>query len=68
MGIRKCPIPEGLVGNINMTAVPLSRDTNMAVETSRENTLLNMYERRAGWSGKSSTEGKSRGQDGPPFW
>ena len=51
-----------------MAAVPLSMDTNMAVETSRENTLLNMYERRAGWTGKSSTKGTSRGQDGPPFW
>ena len=49
-----------------MTAVPLSRGTNMAVETSRENILLNMYERRAGWSGKSSTKGTSRGQDTGP--
>ena len=43
----------------------------MAPVTSRENTLLNMYERKEGWSGKSSTKGTSRGQRknaGPLFW
>ena len=36
---RKRSIPAGLVGDTNMAAVPLFRDTKMAAMTSRENTL-----------------------------
>ena len=35
----KRSIPEGLVWDTNMAAVPLFRDTNMAAVTSRENAL-----------------------------
>ena len=32
-------MPGGLIGDTNMAAFPLFRDTNMAAVTSRENTL-----------------------------
>jgi len=35
----KSSIPGGLVGDTNMAAVPLFRDTNMTAVTSLENTL-----------------------------
>ena len=37
---NRVQFPQDYLGDINMAAVPLFRDTNMAAVTSRENTLL----------------------------
>ena len=37
---QQSSIPGELVGDTNIAAVPLFRDTNVAAVTSRENTLL----------------------------
>ena len=37
--LHKNKVPRGLVGDTNMAAVPLFRDTKMAAMTSRENTV-----------------------------